>query len=187
MSGVASVPELMGLEGNCRQVYYAAFDQILNDFEMGGRSKQPPGNELNALVSFGNMLCYTQALDAIYHTQLNPTISFLHEPGARRYSLALDLAEIFKPIVVDRTIFSLLNKRALQHKHFDNALNGCFLNNNGKQIFLRAFEERLEETIQHRSLNKKVSYKYLIRLECYKLSKYILKMESAYKPFKIWW
>ena len=187
IAGVGSVPELMGLEGNCRQVYYAAFDHILNEFEMGGRSKQPPGNELNALVSFGNMLCYTQALDAIYHTQLNPTISFLHEPGARRYSLALDLAEIFKPILTDRTIFSLVNKRALQQKHFDNALNGCFLNNSGKQIFLRAFEERLDETIQHRSLNKKVSYKYLIRLECYKLSKYILKMESAYKPFKIWW
>ena len=187
MSGVRDVPHLMGLEGNCRQTYYQGFDLILNEFEMGGRTKQPPGNEINALISFGNMVCYTLALDAIYHTQLNPTISFLHEPGARRYSLALDIAEVFKPILVDRCIFSLVNKREIQARHFDQALNGCFLNKTGKQIFLQSLEARLSETIQHRSLGKKVSYKYLIRLECYKITKYILGMEKEYKPFKIWW
>ena len=93
----------------------------------------------------------------------------------------------FKPMLVDRTIFSLLNKKALQGKHFDSALNGCFLNNTGKQIYLKAMEERLSETIQHRALGKKVSYKYLIRLECYKITKYLLGMEPVYKPFKIWW
>lgn len=184
---VRTISELMGLEGNCRQTYYTAFDLILRDFELGGRMKQPPGNEINALISFGNMVCYTQVLDAIYHTQLNPTISFLHEPGARRYSLALDIAEIFKPILVDRVIFSLINKRTIQSRHFDNQANGCFLNKNGKEIFLRALEEKLKETIQHRVLNKKVSYKYLLRLECYKVSKYLLHMETEYKPFKIWW
>ena len=187
LAGAKDIPALMGLEGNCRQTYYAAFDFIVQDFTFESRMKQPPGNELNALISFGNMVCYTQVLDAIYHTQLNPTISFLHEPGARRYSLALDIAEVFKPILVDRTIFSLLNKRELQSKHFDKALNGCFLNNAGKQIYLKALEERLSETIQHRSLSKKVSYKYLIRLECYKITKYLLGIEPVYKPFKIWW
>ena len=181
------IPALMGLEGNCRHTYYQAYDLILNEFEMGGRMKQPPGNEVNALISFGNMVCYTQVLDAIYHTQLNPTISFLHEPGARRYSLALDIAEVFKPILVDRCIFSLVNKREIQAKHFDNSANGCFLNKAGKQIFLKALDERLSETIQHRTLGKKVSYKYLIRLECYKITKYILGIEPEYKPFKIWW
>ena len=187
LAGTTDVPMLMGLEGNCRQTYYAAFNLIINEFELGGRMKQPPGNEINALISFGNMVCYTQALDQIYHTQLNPTISFLHEPGARRYSLALDVAEIFKPILIDRTIFSLINKRALQARHFDTALNGCFLNKSGKEIYLRALEERLSETIQHRTLGKKVSYKHLVRLECYKLVKYILGLEPAYQPFKIWW
>lgn len=95
-----AIDELMGIEGNIRQIYYDAFDVILNDFAMNGRSKQPPKNEVNALVSFGNMMCYTLCLGQIYHTQMNPTISFLHEPGYRRYSLALDLAEIFKPILV---------------------------------------------------------------------------------------
>lgn len=182
-----SVSELMGIEGNCRQVYYNGFDLILNDFEMGNRTKQPPSNEVNALVSFGNMLCYSMTLGQIYHTQLNPTISFLHEPGARRYSLALDIAEIFKPILVDRTIFKLLNKRELQTKHFDKNLNACLLNKQGKEIFLREWEERLKETIKHRKLNKSVSYKHLVKLECYKLQKFILGLDEVYKPFKIWW
>ncbi len=182
-----NVPELMGLEGNCRQVYYEAFEQIIDDFEMNGRTKQPPSNEVNALVSFGNMMCYTLALDAIYHTQLNPTISFLHEPGARRYSLALDLAEIFKPILVDRTIFRVFNQKIIKASDFEQKLNGCFLKTPGKQAFIRCFEERLKETIQHRTLKKPVSYKHLVRLECYKLAKYILNIEAEYKPFKIWW
>jgi CRISPR-associated protein Cas1 len=181
------VSELMGIEGNCRQVYYDAFDLIINDFEMGNRTKQPPSNEVNALISFGNMLCYTLALGQIYHTQLNPTISFLHEPGARRYSLALDIAEVFKPILVDRAIFKLLNKKEIQAKHFDKNLNACLLNKQGKEIFLREWEERLKETIKHRSLNKSVSYKHLVKLECYKLQKYILGLDEAYKPFKIYW
>ena len=181
------VPALMGIEGNCRQIYYQAFEHIITDFPMNGRSRQPPSNEVNALISFGNMMCYSLALDMIYHTQLNPTISFLHEPGARRYSLALDLAEVFKPILVDRTIFKLLNRRELQPKHFEQSLNGCFLKDTGRKIFIKSFEERLRETIQHRSLGKKVSYKRLVLLECYKLAKYILKMEEEYRGFKIWW
>jgi len=182
----SSVAEMMGLEGNIRQTYYEAFDIIINDFEMGNRTKQPPSNEINALISFGNMMCYTLCLDQIYHTQLNPTISFLHEPGERRYSLALDLAEIFKPILVDRLIFSLLNKKQIQAKDFDIRLNSCLLKESGRKIFMKAWDERLKETIKHRTLNKHVSYKYLVRLECYKLAKHILKIDE-YKPFKIWW
>lgn len=181
-----AVDELMGIEGNIRQVYYQAFDLILNDFEMGVRTKQPPRNEVNALISFGNMMCYSQCLRAIHQTQLNPTISYLHTPGERRYSLSLDISEIFKPIVVDRVIFNVLNKRQIQEKHFDRQLNRCVLNPAGKRIFVEAMEERFLETIQHRTLGRKVSYRYLIRLECYKLSKHLLGMEE-YKPFKMYW
>jgi CRISPR-associated protein Cas1 len=153
---------------------------------MGNRQKMPPNNEVNALVSFGNMMCYTACLDTIYHTQLNPTISFLHEPGARRYSLALDLAEIFKPLLVDRTIFAILNKKILQKSDFDTSLNRCVLKDSGRKAFVKAFDEKLKETIKHRTLNKHVSYKSLIKLECYKLQNHILGMEE-YKPFKAWW
>ncbi|HHU95720.1 MAG TPA: type I-B CRISPR-associated endonuclease Cas1 [Petrimonas sp.] len=181
-----SVEELMGLEGNIRQIYYEGFDLIINDFEMGTRTKQPPQNEVNALISFGNMMCYSQCLRAIHQTQLNPTISYLHSPGERRYSLSLDISEIFKPILVDRVIFKLLNRRELQERHFESKLNRCLLNPSGKKIFVKAFDDRLNETIQHRSLKRKVSYKHLIKLECYKLSKHLLGMEE-YKPFKMWW
>lgn len=186
VSEATEVDELMGIEGNIRQVYYQSFDFILNDFTMGNRTRQPPLNEVNTLISFGNMLCYTLCLSQLYHTQLNPTISFLHEPGARRYSLALDLAEIFKPILVDRTIFRVLNKKEIQASDFSVELNRCVLKESGKKTFVRAWEERLSETIQHRVLKKHVSYKHLVKLECYKLSKHILNMEE-YKPFKIWW
>lgn len=177
---------LMGIEGNIRQVYYDGFDVILNDFAMNGRSKQPPKNEVNALVSFGNMMCYSLCLGQIYHTQLNPTISFLHEPCYRRYSLALDLAEIFKPILVDRVIFKVLNKKEIQAKDFDVQVNSVVLKDAARKTFVRAFEERLNETIKHRSLNRSVSYKHLVKLECYKLTKHLLNMEE-YKPFKSWW
>ena len=182
----SDIDVLMGIEGNIRQVYYDAFDIILNDFAMNGRSKQPPKNEVNALVSFGNMMCYTLCLGQIYHTQLNPTISFLHEPGFRRYSLALDLAEIFKPILVDRVIFKVLNKKEIQAKDFDVQVNSVVLKDAARKTFAKAFEERLNETIKHRSLNRNVSYKHLVKLECYKLTKHVLNIE-AYKPFKAWW
>lgn len=182
-----SIPELMGLEGNCRQVYYSTFDQIAEGYAWEGRKKRPPKNELNALVSFGNSMCYTLCLDAIYNSQLNPTISYLHEPGVRRYSLSLDISEIFKPILVDRLIFRLCNKRELREEHFDHIDDACFLSKRGRKIFVKAWEEKLQQTIEHRKLDRKVSYRQLVRLECYKLAKHLLGMEIDYKPFKIWW
>lgn len=181
-----TVEELMGIEGQIRQYYYAGFNLIINDFVMGNRTKRPPENEVNALISFGNMMCYTLCLRAINQTQLNPTISYLHKPGERRYSLSLDISEIFKPIIVDRVIFKVLNKREIQAKHFDNKLNRCLLNNPGKKIFVKAIEDRLQETIQHRSLKRNVSYRHLVKLECYKLAKHLLSIEE-YKPFKMYW
>lgn len=183
---VNSVSELMGYEGNIRRYYYEAFNIIINDFFMGGRSIQPPMNEVNALISFGNMMCYTQCLKAIHQTQLNPVISFLHSPGERRFSLSLDLAEIFKPILVDRVIFKVLNKKMLQANDFDANLNRAILKPTGKKVFVKAFEDRLNETIQHRDLKRSVSYRHLIKLECYKLVKHILGIQE-YKALKMNW
>ena len=186
LSETTSVQELMGREGMIRQTYYDAFNLILNDYEMGNRTKQPPQNEVNALISFGNMMCYTLCLRAIHQTQLNPTISFLHTPGERRYSLALDIAEVFKPVIIDRVIFKVLNRKEIQEKHFDTKLNRCLLNQNGKKIFVKAIEDKLTETIKHRTLNRNVSFRHLVKLECYKLAKHVLEIEE-YKPFKMYW
>ena len=186
IENTAEIDELMGLEGQIRREYYEAFNQIISDFEMGERTKLPPRNEVNALISFGNMMCYTQCLRAIHQTQLNPTISYLHTPGERRYSLCLDLSEIFKPIIIDRVIFRVLNRREIQSKHFDRKMNSCLLNNVGKKIFVKAVEDKLEETFQHKTLGRKVSFRHLIKLECYKLAKHLLNIEE-YKPFKTSW
>jgi CRISPR-associated protein Cas1 len=186
IAGVSEIEALMGLEGNIRMSYYEAFDTIINDFEMGNRSKRPPSNEVNAIISFVNSMCYSLCLDMIYHTQLNPTISFLHEPGERRFSLALDVSEIFKPILADRLIFALLNKKQVQKTDFDQKLNYCLLKDTGRRTVVKAWDEKLNETIKHRSLGRNVSYKHLVKLECYKLAKHILGMED-YRPFKAWW
>ena len=200
MAGIplaTDVPTLMGTEGNIRQVYYDQFDTLVGEvFTLDGRSKRPPQNELNALISFGNMLCYTACLGTIYHTQLNPTISFLHEPGARRYSLALDLAEVFKPILVDRLIFRMINKRQLQPSDFQMGAAGvpavgvpgnvCVLKEAARKRFVQEFSDQLKETIKHRALGRSVSYRHVIKLECYKLQKHLLGIET-YRPFKAWW
>jgi CRISPR-associated protein Cas1 len=188
LPAAGDVQEVMGLEGNIRHTYYSTFERLVgvSGFTFGQRSKQPPQNEINALISFGNMMCYAACLSQIYHTQLNPTISFLHEPGARRFSLALDLAEIFKPLLVDRAIFRVLNKREIGPGDFVRELDGCLLKENGRKTFVRVFEERLKETIRHRHLGRSVSYQHLVKLECYKLTKHLMDMEE-YKPFKAWW
>ncbi|MEM0332713.1 MAG: type I-B CRISPR-associated endonuclease Cas1b, partial [Archaeoglobaceae archaeon] len=181
-----SIAEIMGIEATARNAYYEKFDSILKELKFEKRSRQPPENEVNAMISFGNSLLYSAVLSELYHTQLNPAISYLHEPSERRFSLALDLAEIFKPLVVDRLIFNLVNNRIIQKDDFDREMNGILLNENGKRKFVKAFNERLEKTIKHKDLNRNVSYQRLIRLECYKLIKHFFGVEK-YKPFVIWW
>ena len=148
--------------------------------------RRPPDNEVNALISFGNGYLYSVCLAELYRTQLTPTISFLHEPGVRRFSLALDLSEIFKPLIVDRAIFRLLNTGQLKKSHFDRDTNGCFLNETGRQLFLGSLNARIETTIKHRRLGRSVTYRHLIRLECYKLIRHLTGLEP-YRAFRAWW
>lgn len=182
-----SINELMGYEGNIRKVYYEAWNIIIDqkvDFKK--RVKNPPDNMINTLISFVNTLVYTKVLGAIYHTQLNPTISYLHEPGVRRFSLSLDIAEIFKPILADRLIFSLLNKNQISEKSFTRELNYLHLTKEASKLIVGELDQRLQTTIKHKDLGKSVSYEYLMRLECYKLIKHLLG-EKEYEAFKIWW
>jgi CRISPR-associated protein Cas1 len=180
--------ELMGVEGNVRKIYYSCFSKIINsdDFEFEKRVKKPPDNAVNSLMSFLNSLMYTTCLSEIYKTQLNPTISYLHEPSTKRFSLSLDIAEIFKPIIVDRLIFSLLNKKIITINDFEENSACLVLKENGRKRIIEHYEERIATTIMHRTLGREVSYRHLIRLECYKLIKHLLG-EKEYDGFKIWW
>ncbi|WP_367397908.1 type I-B CRISPR-associated endonuclease Cas1b [Enterococcus raffinosus] len=181
------VEELMGLEGNIHQIYYSAWETIFNDeIEFKQRVRRPPDNMVNTLISYLNMLTYSACLSEIYVSQLNPTISYLHSNSERRFSLSLDIAEIFKPLIVDRLIFSLINKKIITEKDFENGSNGNYLKQTGQQKVLRQFDERLNKTIRHRELKRNVSYRKLMRLECYKLIKHLMS-DKEYEPFKIWW
>lgn len=181
------VAELMGVEATARRAYYATFDRILDDeFEMEGREYNPPPNEVNSLLSFGNSLVYANCVSAIRATALDPAVSFLHEPGERRYSLSLDLADLFKPLLTDRVVFRLVNRRQLTTDEFETDLGACLLTEEGRQTFSKAFEETLERTVEHPGLNRKVSYQYLLRLEAYKLKKHLVA-DEPYEPFRRWW
>jgi len=181
------IPQILAIEGNVWDVYYQSFNKIFPEkFHFDKRTKRPPENMINCLISFGNSLVYSTVLTEIYNTQLNPTISYLHEPFERRFSLALDLSEIFKPLLADRVIFKLINKQIIDEKHFVKELNYTLLNDEGRRLFLQHYDEKLKTTIKHRDLGRSVSFQRLIRLECYKLIKHLLGVKK-YNPFVIWW
>ena len=182
-----SIQELMGIEGNIRKHYYAAWNVVVDQeicFEK--RVMHPPDNMINSLISFVNSMIYAKVLTEIYHTQLNPTVSYLHEPGVRRFSLCLDISEVFKPLVGDRLIFSLLNRRQITEDSFTKELNFLHLKKEASGLIAKELEDRLKKTIMHKELGRQVSYQYLMRLEAYKLTKHIIG-EKEYEGFKIWW
>ncbi len=181
------INSLMGVEGSIRKVYYDCWTNIINqevDFEK--RVKRPPDNMVNTLISFVNSLIYTSCLTEIYVTQLNPTISFLHSPGERRFSLSLDISEVFKPLIADRLIFSMLNRNMITEKDFEQDSNYYYLKENGRKKILKEYDECLNRTIKHKELGRNVSYRHLMRLECYKLIKHLMG-DKKYEGFKIWW
>lgn len=121
LTNADNIKKILSVEGELWQRFYSTFKYILpEDFIMNKRVKRPPDNPINALISFGNTLLYTKTISAIYQTHLDQSISFLHEPTEQRFSLSLDLSEVFKPIIVFRTIFELVNNHKLKvDKHFD--------------------------------------------------------------------
>ena len=183
-----SIEELMAIEGNIRELYYHSFDEIVKNklFSFEKRTKQPPENHMNTLISFGNSLLYSTTLTELYKTALDPRIGFLHSTNFRKFSLNLDIAEIFKPVIVDRTIFSLINRDQLSEKHFRGVEGGIHLNEEGRKIFVIEYEKHLNQTIKHEQLKRNVSFRTLIRHEAYKIIKAILGMKP-YKPFYYSW
>ncbi|MCR8744473.1 type I-B CRISPR-associated endonuclease Cas1b [Romboutsia lituseburensis] len=181
-----NIRELMCVEGELWEKFYREFKNFLpEEFIMNKRVKRPPDNPINALVSFGNSLLYTKTISSIYRTHLDQRISYLHEPSEGRFSLSLDISEVFKPVLVYRTIFDLVNNKKIQvTKHFDKKVNYCLLSEEGRNIFITAFEERMESVFMHNRLKRKVTYRTAIKLDCYKLIKYIME-DKEFVPFSL--
>lgn len=181
------VSEIMGMEGNIRKIYYECWNIIINqDIAFEKRVKNPPDNAINSIISYVNTIIYTRCLSEIYKTQLNPTISYLHEPSDRRFSLCLDISEIFKPIIADRLIFSMFNKRQICENDFEKGLNFTYIKESARKEITKQIDSKLQTTIMHKTLEREVTYEYLIRLECYKLIKYLTE-DIPYEGFKMWW
>lgn len=184
---VTDIDELRGVEATARKAYYRCFDTILrNPFELTRREYNPPTNEANALISFLNGMVYTTCVSAIRQTALDPTVGYLHEPGERRFTLSLDIADIFKPILADRVAFRVVNRRQLGIEDFESELEGCLLTEDGRMTVLEEFEQTLDETVEHPRLSRKVSYKTLVRTDVYSLKKHVLAGEP-YRPTERWW
>ncbi|SFU92263.1 type I-B CRISPR-associated endonuclease Cas1b [Alicyclobacillus macrosporangiidus] len=185
---VLEIPELMALEGNIREHYYHAFDAILEnqDFVFERRTRRPPRNELNTLISFGNAILYSTVLREAYKTHLDPRIGYLHTTNFHRFSLNLDVAEIFKPLLVDRVIFTVIGKRMITKRDFEAKLQGLALKESGRKTWITEWTKRLDTTIRHRSVGREVSYRTLIRMELYKVEKHVVE-GIPYRPFVTQW
>lgn len=180
------VKQILFIEGQIWNKFYDSFELFLDEsFKLKNRKKCPPDNPTNALISFGNSLLYAKTISQIYNTHLEQSISFLHEPREGRFSLSLDLSEVFKPIIVYKTIFEMINRKKIQaNKHFDKALNHCLLNEAGRKIFIENFEERLGQTFMHSKLKRKTTFKNAIKLDGYKLIKF-LNEGVEFTPFSL--
>ncbi len=177
-----SIQELMGIEGNLHIKYLELLDTKLpGDFKILTRTRMPPRNYTNSMMSYLYSVLYGIVASEIFSTHLSSSISFLHEPSERRSSLALDVAEIFRPVLCDKVILKLINLKIMKKSDFIDD-NGVYLNQNGKKKILREFEEKLRETVYSSSVRRKVSNKFLIRLELYKIEKLIIE-NRKYKPY----
>ena len=174
----------MGFEGSVRKKYYQAWHFWLPAADKNfKRVYHPADNPLNATVSFINALLYTACVSEIYRTALYPGISYIHAPQSRRYSLALDLVEPFKPIIADRLVFRLWNSNMISDKDFMPSSNGFILTDDARRMILGEWDNELKKTIYMDSLNRSVSYRQLLRLDCYKLINFLLENRD-YQPYK---
>lgn len=179
------ITEMMTIEARARQLYYAAFNEIIrnDDFTFSQRTKRPPKDSLNAMISFGNTWLYNRIAAEINKTSLDIRIGCVHSTNRRSQSLNLDIADLFKPVIIDRTIFTLINKRIIDaKKHFrEPDGGGVYLNDYGKRLFLSALDEKIKS--KYTVNNLPVSYDSQIRKEIRSYKNHILK-GASYKPYK---
>jgi CRISPR-associated protein Cas1 len=174
----ATDPEtLMGFEGMARRAYYEAWGKVDARLVFAPRVRRPPNNRINCLLSFMNGLAYAAIRHEISKTHLDVTLSILHAPSSARSSLALDLAEPFKAVVVDRQIFAMVRKNMLADAWFDERAGVCMLTETGR----RAVVERYAATVDSASSGE--SIRKSMHREALKLQRHVMDIEeyTAYR------
>ena len=179
----SSVDELLLLEARGRSQYYRCIPAIIgkSEFSFMGRRRRPPGDEINAMMSFGNSFLYDRISSMISRSNLDNRISFLHSSLRRRNNLCLDLADIYKPFIVDSVIFTLVNKRMISPEDcFDYPEDGVYLNQKGIALFLKELKDKLTSRIN--SEGQMLSYFAIIRRDLQRLKK-SLEENGDFAPF----
>lgn len=180
-----SIQELMGFEGNARNIYYSCWQNILKqETEFEKRIKNPPVGVINSLISFGNSLLYAVCLSEIFRTRLNPFIGFIHETGDNKHPLVYDISEIFKPVIVDKVIFRVINLNIIKPDDFKQTDKGLRLKDDARKKFVEEFENKLSSIIHHKRINRRISLRSLIRMECYNLINYLTGKLKSYDPYR---
>ncbi|KIM12167.1 MAG: CRISPR-associated protein Cas1 [Sulfurovum sp. FS08-3] len=178
-----SIQEVMASEGAFKKNYYQAWNSIIQDqrsFKFTIRSKRPPADKINSFISYVNTRIYNIVLSEIYKTQLDPRIGFLHEPNYRALSLHLDIAEIFKPIIGDNLIFTMLNKKEIGAKSFQTDSGRIrFTNEAIKKIELKIIEKMTQQITMGK---QQLTWRQVIRREAHQLQKSICEF-APYEPF----
>jgi CRISP-associated protein Cas1 len=179
---------LMGVEGNFRRTAWGVLDTMLPRWlRLGGRSRRPPANAGNAFVSYTNAIIYARVLTALRCTPLQPALGFLHaDTDRRRNTLALDIAEPFKPLFAERILRRAAAQKTLHQSDFETSVGSASLTRAGRKNVAALIRAELAATVYHRALRRKVTYDELLHLEALKLVRLCLE-DTPYKPFRPWW
>ena len=185
LGSALNLETLLLLEARGHQVYYSMFNEIIREpaFAFTKRTRRPPLDPLNALISFGNTYLYQRVATEINKTALDIRIGYLHSTNKRSQSLNLDIAELFKPLVVDRAIFTLINKKQINvDDHFETVENGgIYLSREGKRIFIRELDSKVYQ--KQAENDHPISYDTRIRNEVRKILRFVNNGEE-YEPYK---
>jgi CRISPR-associated protein Cas1 len=178
--------ELLGFEGAAAQRYFGAFADMLNvgtGFEVSGRNRRPPTDPVNALLSFGYAMLAKEALAAAVSVGFEPGLGAYHRPRPGRPSLALDLMEEFRPLIIDSTVLTSINSRELRASHFDRRGKAVVLTDGGRRTFIAAIERRLRSTILHPTFGYEVTYRRALNVQARLLARTIQGDIPSYPPF----
>lgn len=180
--------ELMGFEGSSAKIYFGVFDQLIlqqkDVFFFKERSRRPPMDNLNALLSFLYTILANEAASALETVGLDPYVGFLHQDRPGRPSLALDLMEELRPVFVDRLVLSMINRKQITGKGFTRKESGgVVMDDETRKAVLSAWQERKKETILHPFLQEKIEFGLIPYVQALLLARYLRGDLDAYPPF----
>ena len=186
--GCESAEELLGLEGEAASVYFSVFDELILQqkevFYFRGRNKRPPLDNVNAMLSFGYSLLAGMCGSALEAVGLDPYVGFFHTDRPGRMSLALDLMEEFRSVMVDRFVLTLINKRIMKEKYFIKKENeAVIMTDEGRKAFLSAWQSKKQETIKHPFLDEKIEWGMAPYVQSMLLARYLRGDLDEYPPF----